>query len=124
MLLVRHYYRARDAPPPFKCAVLFSPVSVYDPVAYTERGEKKVLSGKVNGGYPISIPVAIIYGSRDERKAECEGLVETTNPKLREVFVHGGDHEIPGSALRRELLESVKLARRIVYKAENPSLFL
>jgi predicted esterase len=118
MLLVRHRYRFPTAPPSFKCAVFFSPVSVYDPVAYAEHGEKIVLSGKVNGRHPIDIPTMIAYGKDDSRRDECQGLIQVCDPDLLEVLVHSGHHEIPGVGRRGELVEVVKLMRRVVCNAE------
>jgi hypothetical protein len=119
MLLVRRAYLSPENPSPFKCAVFFSPVSVYDPVAYLERGQQKVVTGMVNGNYPINIPTLLVYGKNDGRKGECETLVKTCNPNVLEVLVHDGGHEIPGIGLRGEMATVVKLMRRVVYRAES-----
>jgi predicted esterase len=118
MLLMRQHYQSPTSPPSFKCAVFFSPVSIYDPVAYVERGELIVLSGMVNGIYPITIPTFVSYGKQDMRKDECEGLMKVCDPQALEVLVHGKGHEIPGTGHKAELVKAVKFVRRVVCKVE------
>ncbi|RDL39060.1 DUF341-domain-containing protein [Venustampulla echinocandica] len=121
MLLVRRYHGDPVAPPPFKCAILFSPVSVYDPVAYEKRGQVRLLDGTLDGKYSITIPTAIIYGKEDSRKQECEGLLSSCDPTKRSVLIHEGNHEIPGIGLRSELAGTVNMVRRAIYQAELQS---
>jgi hypothetical protein len=118
MFLVHCHHQSSSTVLPFKCAILFSPISVYDFVAYAERGEEKVLKGMVEGEYAIDIPVAIFYGKQDERKEESEGLISVCDPQQLAVLIHRGGHEIPGMGIKDDLVEVVKVARRLIYKTE------
>lgn len=118
MLLVRRQYLQPHKQLPFKCAIFFSPVQVYDPVAYVERGEVNVLDHVAPGMCALSIPVVIIYGEKDERKEECRRIQAICNPDLLSVFLHQGGHEVPGIGAKSGLLETVKMARRGITRAE------
>ena len=63
MHLVRKAIQAPTEAPPFKCAILISCAAVYDPVAYFERGEVRVLDFE-RDGRPIKIPTVHIWASR------------------------------------------------------------
>jgi hypothetical protein len=118
MLLVRNKHLKPSNPPLFRVAILFSPVSVYDPVAYLERQEVRVLDD-VGGGPPaIDIPVVIVYGDRDPRKDECKGVKAICNPKAVWEYVHDGGHEVPGVRAKGALPETIKFARRGITTAE------
>jgi hypothetical protein len=93
-------------------------VQVYDPVAYVERGEVKVLGKLAPGTEPLSIPMAIIYGDADERKRECQGVQAICDPGLLSVFVHEGGHEIPGLGAKNGLSGAVKMAHRGITRAQ------
>lgn len=118
MLLVRRFYQDCLDTVPFRCAIFFSPVSVYDPVVYQKRGEAKLLSGKVDDQYVVNIPAAVIYGKRDSRKHECEEFLASCNPTKLFTLVHERGHEIPGIGFRSDLTEAVKMVRRAIYTAE------
>lgn len=117
MLLVRKHYLKPLEKPPFRCAILFSPVQIYDTGAYLERGEVKVLDC-MSAALPI--PVVIIYGEVDERKSECIAVQGCCDPDLLSVFVHQGGHDVPGIGVKDDdaLRESVKVARRGITRAE------
>ncbi|KAI0015456.1 serine hydrolase FSH [Xylariomycetidae sp. FL0641] len=121
MLLVRRKYLRPQEKSLFKCAILFSPVQVYDPVAFLEKGEVKVLDSDVPTTLRLTIPVAMVYGSNDENRAECEGLKSVFDSRLLSVSVHDGGHEVPGIGARDGLLEGVKMARRAIVQAELSS---
>lgn len=118
MLLVRRQCLKPSAKPLFRCAVLFSPVQVYDPVAYLERGEIKVLDQVTPEIRSLRIPMAIVYGEADERKQECHGILNICDPDLLSVFVHEGGHEIPGIGAKSGLIGAVRMARRALTRAE------
>ncbi|KAF2469065.1 uncharacterized protein BDR25DRAFT_289247 [Lindgomyces ingoldianus] len=112
MLLVREKYLKPSAPPLFKVAIFFSPVSVYDPVAYQERQEVRVLDD-VGGGPPaIDIPTVVVYGEGDPRMEECKGVKAICNSKYLWEYVHDGGHEVPGIGVKNAIPETVKVARR------------
>ncbi|PVH95530.1 hypothetical protein DM02DRAFT_690002 [Periconia macrospinosa] len=112
MLLVREKYMNPSEPPPFKVAILFSPISVYDPVAYIEKQEVRVLNDVGDGPPAIDIPTVIIYGETDRMKDECQGFKAICDPKAVWEFVHEGGHEVPGMGIKNAIPETVKFARR------------
>lgn len=118
MLLVRRHFLQPEAAPLFRCAILFSPNQVYDPVSYVEKGEVRVLNQVSDGMRPLSIPAVIIYGEADERKDECRGLQGIFDPDHLSVFVHEGGHEIPGIGVKSGLPGTVKASRRGITRAE------
>jgi len=126
MLLVRRQHLYPLEPPLFKCAIFFSPLQVYDPAAYAERGEVKVLGqgqeqeheGGGTAAAAVSIPTAIIYGVSDERKDECVGLQAICDATRLSVFVHEGGHQVPGLGAKDGLLGSVRMARRAITLAK------
>jgi predicted esterase len=106
-LVRKHFLGAAS---PFRCAILIAPISVYDPAAYTERGEVRVLGEEA--GPLIHIPTVVMWGERDERKEESRGLVKLCEPSLVEVFVHEGGHEVPGLGVKESIPGAVKVVRR------------
>lgn len=119
MLLVRRQYLLPQEKSLFKCAILFCPLQVYDPVAYLERGEVNVLSELAPGTSRLSIPIAIIYGKEDERKHESIAFQGMCDPNLLSVYMHEGGHEVPSIAAKDGgLRETVKMARRAITQAE------
>ncbi|KAH8885980.1 hypothetical protein GQ53DRAFT_828354 [Thozetella sp. PMI_491] len=122
MLLVRRQYLQPGKTPLFRCAILFSPVQVYDPVEYVGSGKVKVLDSVSPGMAALPIPVSIIYGDGDKRQDECRGVQALCDPDLLSVYVHQGGHEIPGLGAKSGLLGSVKMARRCITLAEFSAL--
>lgn len=118
MFLVREKYLNPSKPPPFRVAIFFSPVSVYDPVAYLERNEVLVLDDVGDGPPAVDIPTVIIYGKQDPRKEESKGLKAICHPDLVWEYVHEGGHEVPGIGVKDAISESVKIARRGIVTAE------
>lgn len=121
MLLVRRQYLRPDQAPLFRCAILFSPGHVFDPLTYLETGEVKVLDHIPSGMSALSIPIVIIYGKEDELRDGCSQLAALCEPNLLSVYVHEGGHEVPGLGAKLGLLEAVKIARRGVIRAELAS---
>lgn len=118
MLLVRRQYLQPLARPLVRCALLFSPVQLYDPVAYLERGEVCVLDRMAPGVAGLPFPVVVVYGEADERGQECRGVENVCDPGLLSVFVHEGGHEIPGIGAKGGLSGTVRMARRGLARAE------
>jgi predicted esterase len=118
MLLVRRQHLHPDKAPPFRCAILFSPVQVYDPVAYLDNGAVAVLDGNTRLMGKLQIPVSIIFGETDERKNEAKSVESICGPSLLSALVHKGGHEVPGAGSKNDLLEAVKAARRAITRAE------
>lgn len=118
MLLVRRQYLHPDKVPLFRCAILFSPGHVFDPMMYLETGEVRVLEGVPEGKSALSFPVVVIYGEEDELRHGCSQFAALCDPDLLSVFVHEGGHEVPGLGAKSSLLGAVKMARRGIIQAE------
>lgn len=118
MLLIRSQYLHPGDACLFRCAILFSPIRIYDPVAYLERGEIRVLEQLGPRTAPLPIPVVIIYGEADERKDECRGVQAICDPDLLYVFAHEGGHEVPSIGVKQDIPAVVKAARRGITRAE------
>ncbi|KAI1733376.1 serine hydrolase FSH [Xylaria scruposa] len=118
MLLVRMQLLQPETQCPFRCAILFSPVQIYDPVAYIERGEISILHRKTPSVIFPTIPVVIIFGEVDERRDECIGVQDICDPDLTFVFMHEGGHEVPGIGAKGGLPGSIKAARRGITQAD------
>ena len=111
MHVVRKAVQAPSHPPPFKCAIFISCAAVYDPLAYFERGQIRILDSKLDG-HPIQIPTVHIWGEQDPMRDQSRGLSELCQPELTAVFVHEGAHEVPRLGARGALAGSVKAVRR------------
>lgn len=117
-LLVRQQHLRPNDKRLFQCAILFSPTQAYDPVAYLEKREAKVLDKMHPGIAAIPIPVAIIYGEADETKDQCQQVKGIFEPRLLSVFVHNGGQEVPGLGVKDGLLGAIRSARRAITYAE------
>lgn len=117
-LLVRRQYLQPQQKCLFRCAVLFSPAQVYDPVVYVESGEVKVLDKMPDDVIPIPIPMAIVNGKTDEKFEECQRVGSICDPGLLSVFVHEGGHEVPGLGAKSGVPGAVRAARRAIITSE------
>ena len=111
MHVARKAIQAPSQTPPFKCAILISCAAVYDPVAYFERGEMRILNSRLDG-HPIQIPTVHIWGEQDPMRDQSRDLSELCQPSLAAVFVHEGAHEVPRLGASSALAGSVKAVRR------------
>lgn len=98
-------------PPRISCAILIACASVYDPVAYFEQGEIRVLEA-ARDGRPIKVPTVHIWGERDALREESKGMSELCEPELATVFVHESGHEVPRLSTKSALAGSVRAVRR------------
>ncbi|OAG12506.1 DUF341 domain protein [Paraphaeosphaeria sporulosa] len=101
---------------PFKCAILFSPLGVYDSKEWLASGLVQKLDIKDNG-CAIDIPTLLVWGITDPWKEEAHGVSLLCNPQTTYTFVHSGGHEIPGIGLNEALGPVTKLAKRCIISA-------
>ena len=102
--------------PLFKCAIFFSGGVPADPVALS-RGEMRLLDAATDGS-PLRLPTAHIWGRNDaEYPTFGPVLSGLCSPNEREVVVHDGEHEVPGSRDRDAVNASVRAVRRTVERA-------
>lgn len=115
-LMCKHYDNP-SATPAFRCAVLVSPISAYDTVAYLEKGEIRVLANGDEKGPPIAIPTVLMWGETDERKGESQSYRTLCDQRLLEVYAHDGGHEVPGFGTKTSVQGAVKAMRRGISRA-------
>ncbi|QMW47219.1 hypothetical protein G4B11_010698 [Aspergillus flavus] len=95
--------------PVFRCAVFFCGGAPEDPTALLSSGDRRVMCFETDGEV-IDIPTAHIWGRNDHRYHYGPQLSKLCNISNREVYVHDGGHEIPGS---RDPVATAKAARSI-----------
>ena len=107
---------ATSAKAPFKCAILFSPLGVYDSKEWHATGLVRKLDPEANRG-TIGIPTLVVWGTNDPWKDEAHGVSLLCNPQTSYTYVHSGGHEIPGIGLNESLGPVAKLAKRCIINA-------
>lgn len=101
---------------PFRCAIFFSGGRPADPQALGLGKERFLEPTQKNS--PLRLPTANIWGRRDLRYgAASEILSLFFEESQREIFIHGGVHEIPGARAQEDLQKCVKAIRRTIEKA-------
>ena len=118
MYLANELLQQPQRAPPFKVAILMACVAVYDPTAWYTGGQVSTLDAAVHGQV-MSIPTAHIWGEKDTRKAESKELYELSKEGSRFLFVHAGDHEVPGARIPGALSGAVQTIRRAVAIADT-----
>ncbi|KAF2643898.1 hypothetical protein P280DRAFT_445153 [Massarina eburnea CBS 473.64] len=116
--MARKLIETPKAPPPFRCAILFSPTAVGDPFRWFETGEMRELEA-LPGAATISTPAAFIWGSKDESAPRFEALFETFDSNTSWKYVFEGGHEIPNPTITGSMGEAIKVARRAVTQAQR-----
>jgi len=88
--------------PVFQCAISICSIGLWD-----SCGEGRKLCASIDGEV-ITIPTAIIPGSKDQQREESIELSKMCNSQTREVFDHGGGHEVPrGAKVTAEMVRSI-----------------
>jgi len=106
----------RQGDPPFKCAIFISSIAVPDPTAFDLRGEIRFLDPEVDKEL-IQIPTVHIWGAKDELNQGSQVLKKLCVQSMASVFIHDGDHEIPGLGAKEAVVETVKAMRRGISNA-------
>lgn len=113
MYLVHKKLENPTAEPPFNCAVLFSPLSIYDPEEWTASGELRKMHAATHA-CAINIPALLAWGEKDRWREDAEGVSGLFNPETSYTFVHSGAHEIPGIGVKEAIIPIAKLAKRCI----------
>jgi pimeloyl-ACP methyl ester carboxylesterase len=98
---------------PFKCAILFSPLGVYDSMEWIANGRVQKLDVK-NNIFAIDIPSLVVWGRNDPGQEDAQDVSLLCDPETSYTFVHSGGHEIPGIGLNEALGPVAKLAKRCI----------
>jgi pimeloyl-ACP methyl ester carboxylesterase len=101
------------AEPVFKCAILFSPLGIYDPKEWITSGTVRKMDFATDG-YVISLPSLVVWGEKDQWKEESEGVSKLCDQETLITFVHTGGHEIPGIGLKEAVGPIAKFAKRCI----------
>jgi alpha-beta hydrolase superfamily lysophospholipase len=106
-----------SAPPTIKCAILFSPLGIYDPRDWIANGTVRRMSFEEDG-YVLPVPSLIVWGDKDlQWRDESESMSRLADPRSSCTLVHAGGHEIPGIGLKEALYPVAKLAKRCILSA-------
>ncbi|KAF2794880.1 DUF341 domain protein [Melanomma pulvis-pyrius CBS 109.77] len=100
---------------PFRCAIFFSAACPYDALALEDG---LIKHGKPDTGKPlIRLPTAHIWGRKDAGyKIESETLCSMCDSNLRDTYVHGEGHEIPGPRAKEDIQGCLRAIRRTIDK--------
>jgi pimeloyl-ACP methyl ester carboxylesterase len=106
---------AERAHPTFKCAIFMSSNGVYDVNDPADDSIIRLLTPEEDGE-AINIPTAHIWGSNDTTvNAELTSRMSCSN--TREVYIHSGGHEVPGTGMKDDVTACVKIIRRVIATA-------
>lgn len=105
------------ANPTFKCAVFMSSNGVYEINDSAHDSSIRLLNPEEDGE-TIPIPTAHIWGSNDTTvNADLTSMM--CSSKSREVYVHSGGHEVPGTRMKDDVRACVKIIRRVIATADH-----
>ncbi|KAI0147453.1 serine hydrolase-domain-containing protein [Xylariaceae sp. FL1272] len=102
---------------PFKFAVFFSAWDVYDG-KLLHQGQARRMAEKTDG-HVINIPTAHIWGRNDSTSGNPIGVSQLCVATSRQVFVHEGAHEVPGSRMSSSVKASVRMIRRVILASQE-----
>ncbi|PGH33145.1 hypothetical protein GX50_04052 [[Emmonsia] crescens] len=90
-----------------------------------------LLKGEINyitaeqGGDPIHVPTAIIWGQEDPYLRNFDALILALCQSPNVVgYMHSGGHEVPSSTSMEALAETVKMIKRTIDMARKQDLIL
>ncbi|KAF2686892.1 DUF341 domain protein [Lentithecium fluviatile CBS 122367] len=102
--------------PPFRCAIFFSAAQPHDIIALAD-GVLKGVEPDAEGPL-IRLPTAHMWGHKDTTyRTESEILCSMCEPSLRDTYVHGQGHEIPGPRAKEDVQFCLRTIRRTIDKA-------
>lgn len=104
-----------DKPLPFRCAIFFSASRPFDTRLLTE-GQVKWIEPSVNGPL-LRLPTTHIWGTNDIHQEEAKVLCSMCDESLRDIYIHGEGHEIPGPRAKEDVQGCVRAIRRTIEKA-------
>ena len=116
MYLARKAIQGPGSTPPLKCAVLISCAAIYDPTAWLEHGQVRVLE-PAKDGQLIKIPTVHIWGKEDSVRHESEVVSNLCDQSQATTFVHEGGHEVPRLGTKHAVAGTVKAMRRGITQA-------
>ncbi|KAF2006531.1 DUF341 domain protein [Amniculicola lignicola CBS 123094] len=102
--------------PVFKCGIFLGAAVPCDPAALANgmvRGMTYEMDGKV-----IGVPTTHIWGEKDTSPYPPR-LSSLCAHETRNVYIHRGGHEVPGSHMDEALTESVRVIKRAISMAQH-----
>ncbi|KAF2448052.1 hypothetical protein P171DRAFT_354226, partial [Karstenula rhodostoma CBS 690.94] len=113
MYMVHKKFEGALIESPFKCAIFFSLLGVYDPREWFTKALVQKLDITDNGS-AIDIPSLVVWGNKDPWKQEAHGVSLLCDPRTSYTFLHSGGHKITGIGLNEALGPVAKLAKRCI----------
>lgn len=101
--------------PTFKCAIFFSAGPTYDPDLLRKYNIRRLMPSV--DGEIIRIPTAHIWGHGEQD--EAPGLAGICDAASKQVYIHEGGHEIPGTRMDVAVKSVVQIIRRVVSVASH-----
>lgn len=101
--------------PVFKCAVFLGAAVPCDPAALIDGVVREMTCER--DGEVFQVPTAHIWGEKDTSPYPAR-LSRLCAQEQKNVCVHRGGHEIPGSHMDEALRESVRVIKRAISMAQ------
>jgi hypothetical protein len=121
MHLIRHCHLHASLRLPFKVAILFSRAGVYDPAAWLETGQIKLLTELPQEIGKLNISVVETWGANDLDIVKEEVL--TTQNLVRKdglwSLQHCGGHDVPGPHIEGSVQPTVRAIRRAIAQSHD-----
>ena len=112
-----HRQRTKPILPSFRFAIFFSGGIPEDLDQLLSGGPRRLLNVEEDGDL-IKIPTLHVWGRNDQVYPEFGPVLsQLCKCSEREVFIHEGGHEVPGSKDRVLIAAIVKLAKRTIARA-------
>lgn len=119
LMLQRHWQNSHKnlVEPLFKCAIFLAAAVPCDPVEL-EQGRIREISYDVDGEV-IHVPTTHIWGEHDPSPYPSR-LAQVCATNVKNIYVHSGGHEIPGSQNKEVVGEMVRVVKRAISMAQYP----
>ncbi|TEY78487.1 hypothetical protein BOTCAL_0048g00130 [Botryotinia calthae] len=99
---------------PFRCAVFLSAR-----LPYVDAGYHPQCHGMLTSEELIVVPTVHIWGAKDKIEPDQHlALSKICKRQTRYIFVHGGEHEVPGPRDKDSLTGSVRMIKKMLTEVE------
>lgn len=106
--------------PIFRCAIFFSGGVPEDPSALLHPGAKRRLMCVEEDGELLGVATAHIWGANDHLYPTFGPVLsQLCNRGQRADFIHQGGHEIPGPKDHTGVLNSIRVIKRAIQRADE-----
>jgi hypothetical protein len=99
---------------PFRCAVFLS-----GRLPHIDAGDNLQTYGPFASGRTINVPTAHLWGANDKIEPDQHlALSKICKEQQRYIFVHSGEHEVPGRKDKESLIISVQTIKRMLTEVD------